>query len=378
MPTSIQSTAIRINNNLGVANNSGNVELKKDFLHGIIERYEHQKNDPPKSIFNTLKKIAGTTLQEAVIMGSAMAMATQATAAVQKHYPDDQKKQQNMMFLFSLVSSASMSLLFKAAHAIIHSGKPDSFVNIQKNFAKDLFDKVLGKEGKNVENLRSELFCHYKNIAEEAIKHHLTSAQWIKQSGELTGEADGIVNDLVKEKVAAALQFFQGEGLASVKGMLLSAAGFSAGNLASGLINSQLNKISFNGVGALKSAVSGLVGGGAAFGVMQAGTKIHMPLEHFTMLTSMYASMAAAMEYFPDSMMDTKNRTIVHAASGAVSAAIGSMGVPLTKIAAQNIFRSRPLAEGPNHILSSPRTTVENDAAFAMPSNDQEDTVTRF
>lgn len=318
------STTLSITTNQNMDNAYKTRALKKQFLCEILDKQLRDTSAGPGGTLETLKQTLGNTAKNAAVMASGMAMATALTDTVAKLYPDEQQKQQSMTLLFSFVAATSINLLSKVAGMITHYDHPDSFFTVQKNFFKDLFNRALGRETNNMENLRLRLYNHYYDRSKEAIGLHPTSDLWI-QAGEFNEASKPIVDDLVNDKVTTTLRFFQGEGLETAKRILLGTAGFTTATITSGISSNILGQIVFTGVKELKSVAAGAVGGTTALGIAWAGRASPLkPVEYCAMVGAMFASMTAAMEYFPSAMMNTATKSFVNAGTGAISATVAS------------------------------------------------------
>lgn len=312
--------------------NMDNVALKKQFLREIVDRKLQNADAGPSGMLETLKQTLGNTAKNAAVMASGMAMATSITDTVAKIYPDAPQKQQSMTLLFSFVAATSINLLSKVMGMITYHDHPDSFVTVQKNFFKDLFNRALGREANNLENLRLRLYNHYYDRSKEIISQHPTADLWM-QTGDFNEVSKPIVEELVNGKVATTLRFFQGEGLATAKRILMGTAGFATATMTSGITNNILGQMVFTGVKELKSAAAGAVGGTAALGIAWAGRASPLkPVQYGAMMGAMFASMTAAMEYFPSAMMNTATKSFVNAGTGAVSATVASTFESITEM----------------------------------------------
>lgn len=323
------SVTLRITPSANIENAHGASDLDKELLREIINKHVPDSQHTSRSILDVLKKTLGNAIRDSAVMASSMAMATALNDTVAHIYPDDDQKQQNMTFLFSLIASTSINLLSQAAQTMANRHSPDSFVTVQKNIIKDVFNRALGYQANNIDNLCTALRAHYYAQAKEAIGKHHHANLWIKED-KLNDEAEKTVKALVDEKIATALSFFRGEGLPTIKRVLLGSAEFSSAVMASSVINSQLNRFSFEGIKALRSTAAGVIGGASALGIAWAGRMMPPhPTQFFAMVSTMFATMTGAMEYFPKLMSNTVAKSTVNAVSGALSAATTSIAFPL-------------------------------------------------
>lgn len=203
---------------------------------------------------------------------------------------------------------------------------------MQKNFFTDLFNRALGHETNNMENLRLRLYNHYYDRSKEVISQHPTADLWI-QAGDFNEASKPIIDDLVNDKVTTALRFFQGEGLETAKRILLGTAGFATARMTVDISNNILGQLFFTGMKELRSAAAGAIGGATALGIAWAGrTSPLKPVEYCAMMGAMFASMTAAMEYFPAAMMNTATKSFVNAGTGAISATVAATFESITEM----------------------------------------------
>ena len=364
-----RSTTLSITTNQNMDNGYKTLALKKQFLREIIDKQMRDDAAGPSGIMETLKQSLGNTAKNAAVMASSMAMATSLTDTVAKLYPNELSKQQSMTLLFSFIAATSINLLSKVANVITNHHDPDAFITVQKNFFKDLFNLALGREANNLDNLRLKLYNHYYERSKEAISKHPTASLWI-QSGKFDEATKQLVDELVNDKVTTALSFFQGEGLQTAKRILLGGAGFSMATITSDLTNTILSQTSFTGIKELKSVVAGAIGGTTALGIAWAGqASPPKPMQYCAMVGTMFASMTAAMEYFPSAMMNTGTKSLINAAAGAISATTAST---IESITGLWHMRLRPVLTQASHagevalstISGSPGTiTMTNETA---------------
>jgi hypothetical protein len=325
------ATRLSITTNENIDNANRTRALKKQFLREIIDKQLRDSVTAPRGTLETIKQTLGNTAKNAAVMASSMAMATALTDTVANLYPDEPQKQQSMTLLFSLITVTSINLLSKVAQTITSPAQLDSFAAVQKNFFKDLFNQALGRTANNLENLGLRLYDHYYEQSKAAIAQHLTADLWL-QAGDFNEVSKSIVEELVQDKVALALRFFQGEGLATAKRILLGTAGFSTAMISTGISNHIFGQIFFQGVKEFKSVAAGAIGGATALGIAWAGQATpHKPVEYCALISAMFASMTAAMEYFPSAMLQTASKSLINAGSGAISATVASAFASITE-----------------------------------------------